>query len=319
MTKLEKIDRAALEGKVKEAYGLLSSCGVCPRSCRTDRKSKKGYCRAGMLPDVASFHAHFGEEPPISGRNGSGTIFFSNCVLRCVFCQNYSLSQMGEGKELSVGDLAGAMLSLQSMGCHNINFVTPTHYTPQIMAALVIARDGGLNVPLVYNCSGYESVEVLRLLDGIIDIYMPDFKYGDNAAARKYSNAPDYVETARAAHKEMYRQVGDLVIENGIAKSGLLIRHLVMPDGLASSRKVFDFIAKELSPDTCVNIMAQYYPVHKAHEYPEINRFPEMKEYTDALRAAKDAGLNCGWRQTAGTLARERVPEWRDDLADSRQ
>lgn len=266
------------------------------------------------MPEIASFHAHHGEEPPISGHRGSGTIFFSHCGLGCVFCQNYSLSQLGEGAEVSIEKLANIMLDLQKMGCHNINFVTPTHYTAQILASLVIAKDRGLKIPLVYNCGGYESVEILKILDGIIDIYMPDFKYGDNTSAKKYSSAPDYVEIARAAHKEMHRQAGDLVIENGVAVRGLLIRHLVMPNGLAASDRVFEFIAKELSPDTAVNIMAQYYPTHLAGKYPEINRFPTINEYTEALRIAKDAGLNYGWRQSMSILVREKVPEWKDDL-----
>ena len=327
MTKLHEIDKTKLEEKVNQAYSLLSPCCLCPRNCKVDRTERgvsatdeyprsgwagRGYCKAGLLPETASFYAHYGEEPPISGYMGSGTIFFSHCSLRCVFCQNYSLSQMGEGSEVSIEKLAEIMLELQEMGCHNINFVTPTHYTAQILAALVSAKEKGLKIPLVYNCGGYESVETLKLLDGIIDIYMPDFKYGDNASAKRYSAAPDYVEIAQAAHKEMYRQVGDLLIENGIAVKGLLIRHLVMPNGLAASSKVFEFVAKEISPDTAVNIMAQYYPIHLADKYPEINRVPTINEYSQALQMAKDAGLNYGWRQTVATLVREKTPEWKD-------
>ena len=316
MNKLQKIDRKKLEERVKQAYSLLSPCRLCPRNCKVDRlKNKKGFCKAGLLPQIASFHAHYGEEPPISGQKGSGTIFFSNCSLRCVFCQNYSLSQLGEGSEVSIEELANIILKLQRLGCHNINFVTPTHYTAQILAALVIAKEKGLEIPLVYNCGGYESVETLKILDGTIDIYMPDFKYGDNASAKRYSGAADYVEIAKLAHKEMYRQVSDLVIENGVAVRGLLIRHLVMPNGLASSKKIFDFIAKEISPDTAVNIMAQYYPTHLADEYPEINRIPTIQEYSEALQMAKDAGLNYGWRQTVATLVREKIPEWKDGKA----
>lgn len=318
MTKLQKIGKGELEEKARQAHALLSPCVLCPRDCKVDRlKNNKGFCKAGLLPEVASFHAHHGEEPPVSGFKGSGTIFFSHCSLRCVFCQNYPLSQLGEGKEVTVERLAEIMLELQGMGCHNINFVTPTHYAAQVLAALVIAKEKGLEIPLVYNCGGYESVEALKILDGVIDIYMPDLKYGDNAAAKKYSGADDYVEKAKAAHTEMFRQVGNLKIENGIAVSGLLIRHLVMPGGLSSSKKVFGFIANELSPDTAVNIMAQYYPAHLAQNYPEINRFPAVNEYAEALKMAKDAGLTSGWRQTMGTLAREKVPEWRDSLKDS--
>jgi len=222
---------------------------------------------------------------------------------------------MGEGSEVSIEELANIMLKLQKLGCHNINFVTPTHYTAQILTALVIAKEKDLKIPLVYNCGGYESVETLKILDGIIDIYMPDFKYGDNASAKKYSSAPDYVEVAKSAHKEMHRQVGDLVIENGVAVKGLLIRHLVMPDVRACSDRVFEFIAKELSPDTAVNIMAQYYPTHLAYKYPEIDRFPTINEYSQALQTAKDTGLNYGWRQTVSTLVREKKPEWKNGKA----
>ncbi|OIN98476.1 radical SAM protein [Candidatus Desantisbacteria bacterium CG_4_10_14_0_8_um_filter_48_22] len=318
MTKLQGIGKKELEEKIRQAYGLLSPCRLCPRACGTDRlKNKKGYCKAGLLPEIASYHAHHGEEPPISGFKGSGTIFFSHCSLRCVFCQNYSLSQLGEGAEVTIQELAEIMLKLQGMGCHNINFVTPTHYTAQILAALAAAKDKGLGIPLVYNCGGYESVETLKILDGVIDIYMPDFKYGDNAPAKKYSGAEDYAERAKEAHREMYKQVGGLKAEGGIAVSGLLIRHLVLPNRLASSEKVFEFIAKELSPDMAVNIMAQYYPAHLANKYDEINRLPAVNEYTEALRAAKSAGLNQGWRQTTGTLAREKIPEWKDSLKDS--
>ncbi|OIN96601.1 radical SAM protein [Candidatus Desantisbacteria bacterium CG1_02_38_46] len=316
MTKLQEIDKIKLEERVKEAYSLLSPCHLCPRNCKVNRlKDKRGYCKAGLLPEIASFHPHYGEEPPISGCMGSGTIFFSHCSLRCVFCQNYSLSQMGEGSEVSIEELANIMLKLQKLGCHNINFVTPTHYTAQILTALVIAKEKDLKIPLVYNCGGYESVETLKILDGIIDIYMPDFKYGDNASAKKYSSAPDYVEVAKSAHKEMHRQVGDLVIENGVAVKGLLIRHLVMPDVRACSDRVFEFIAKELSPDTAVNIMAQYYPTHLAYKYPEIDRFPTINEYSQALQTAKDTGLNYGWRQTVSTLVREKKPEWKNGKA----
>jgi len=316
MTKLQEISRTELEEKIRQAYVLLSPCRLCPRNCKVDRlKNKRGYCRAGFLPEIASFHPHHGEEPPISGYRGSGTIFFSHCSLRCVFCQNYSLSQMGEGAEVSIEELSDIMLKLQEMGCHNINFVTPTHYTPQILSSLLIAKERGLKIPLVYNCGGYESVETLKILDGVIDIYMPDFKYGDNTSAEKYSAAPDYFEIAKEAHREMYRQVGLLKIENGIAVSGLLIRHLVMPNRLAASDKIFEFIVNELSPDTAVNIMAQYYPAHLAHRYPEINRFPTINEYTEVLESAKKAGLNYGWRQTVGTLMREKIPEWKNGRA----
>lgn len=271
---------------------------------------------------VSSFHAHFGEEPPISGRNGSGTIFFTHCSLRCVFCQNHPISQLGQGKEVSVKELAEMMLKLEGKGCHNINFVTPTHYMPQILEAVFIAREKGLKVPLVYNCGGYESMEALEILDGIIDIYMPDMKYSDNSAAKKYSNAPDYCEINKIAVKEMYRQAGDLKIERGIAKKGLLIRHLILPENLAGSRKIFEFIANELSPAVYVNIMAQYYPCHLAGDgrdrpllkFPEINRRITAREYVEAIKLAEKTGLKNGFRQVMNTIRRERVPEWTDDL-----
>lgn len=263
---------------------------------------------------VSNFHAHFGEEPPISGKNGSGTIFFTHCSLRCVFCQNHPISQLGQGKEASAEELAGMMLRLQTEDCHNINFVTPTHYMPQILEAVFIARDKGLKVPLVYNCGGYESMEALDILDGIIDIYMPDMKYSNNTSAKKYSNAPDYFEINKIAVKEMYRQVGDLKMHRGIVSKGILIRHLVLPENLAGSREIFEFIANELSPDTYVNIMAQYYSCHLADKYPEIDRRITAREYMEAIRLAEKAGLKNGFRQVMSTIMRKRIPEWTDNL-----
>jgi putative pyruvate formate lyase activating enzyme len=304
-----------MQDKIKRAYKLMESCRLCPRKCGIDRlKAEIGFCRAGIKPMVSSFHAHFGEEPPISGYNGSGTIFFTHCSLRCVFCQNYPISHLAEGKEISVEELADIMLKLESELCHNINFVTPTHYMPQILEAVFVAKEKGLKVPLVYNCGGYESLEALEILDGIIDIYMPDMKYSDNSVAKRYSTAPDYFEINKKAVKEMYGQVGDLKIEKGIAKKGLLIRHLVMPDGLAGSRKIFEFIAKELSPDTYVNIMAQYYPCHLAFKFPEISRRISHSEYLQALKTAKERGLSRGFKQALTTIDRISIPEWTDDL-----
>jgi len=301
--------------KVKKAYKILRSCRLCPRQCRVDRlKGEVGFCKAGLAPMVSSFHAHFGEEPPISGFKGSGTIFFTHCSLRCVFCQNHPISHLGEGREVSAKELAGIMLGLERQGCHNINFVTPTHYMPQILEAVFIAKEKGLAVPLVWNCGGYESMEALEILDGVIDIYMPDMKYSDNAVSRKYSSAPDYFEVSKNAVKEMRRQAGDLVVEKGIAMKGILIRHLVLPDGIAGSSAIFDFIVKELSPDTYVNIMAQYYPCHQAHGFSEINRRITHREYMDVLRLAKEKGLSGGFRQVLETIDRARIPEWTDDL-----
>jgi len=306
-----------MDDKVKRAYGLMESCELCPRKCGVNRiKRRIGFCKAGLLPMVSSFHAHFGEEPPISGRSGSGTIFFTHCSLRCVFCQNYPISQMGQGKELSVEELAGLMLKLEAEGCHNINFVTPTHYMPQILEAVFIAKEKGLKLPLVYNCGGYESMEALDILDGIIDIYMPDMKYSDNASAKKYSNAPDYFEVNKIAVKEMHRQAGDLKIEKGVARKGLLIRHLVLPGNLAGSRKIFEFIANELSPGTYVNIMAQYYPCYLANQFPDIGRSIDAREYIEAIRLAEKTGLKNGFRQVMSTIKRKRIPEWTDNLKE---
>ncbi len=301
--------------RVREAYKLLESCRICPRNCGANRlKGEIGFCKAGLKPMVSSFHAHFGEEPPISGHSGSGTIFFTHCSLRCVFCQNHPISQLAEGKEVSVEELADMMLKLEKQGCHNINFVTPTHYMPQILDAVSVAKNKGLRLSLVYNCGGYESLEALEILDGIIDIYMPDMKYSDDAVSKKYSFALDYFLVSKRVVKEMHRQVGDLAIEKGIAKRGLLIRHLVMPDRLAGSEAIFDFIVKELSPNTYVNIMAQYYPCHLAFRFPEISRRITHREYTQALTLAKQKGLSRGFRQVLATIDRERIPEWTDDL-----
>ena len=304
-----------MQDKIRKAYKLLDACRLCPRRCGINRlKGDLGFCKASLAPMVSSFHAHFGEEPPISGRDGSGTIFFTHCSLRCVFCQNYPISHLGEGREVSILELARMMLELQGQGCHNINFVTPTHYMPQILEAIAAAKKKGLKLPLVYNCGGYESIEALEILDGVIDIYMPDMKYSDKDVSKKYSSAPDYFEVSQGALKEMHRQVGDLKIEKGIAQRGLLVRHLVMPEGLSGSSEIFDFIVKELSPDTYVNIMAQYYPCHQAFEFSKISRRITHREYMDTLKLAKEKGLRGGLRQVLKTIDRVRIPEWTDDL-----
>jgi len=254
---------------------------------------QKGICKTGRLARVASFAPHFGEEDVLVGRSGSGTIFFSNCNLGCVFCQNYSLSHLGEGDEVSGEELADMMVSLQENGCHNINFVTPSHVIAQILEALPIAIARGLRLPLVYNTSGYDKVETLALLDGIFDIYMPDFKFWNRETARRLAGAADYPERTRSAIQEMYRQVGDLVIdrEDGIARRGLLVRHLVMPGGLAESRAILEFIAEEISQNTYVNVMDQYRPCGRANEYPPIDQPLGHEEYEKALLYARQAGL----------------------------
>jgi putative pyruvate formate lyase activating enzyme len=278
-------------------YDLLEACRLCPNECGVNRfESDNGNCRSGILPKVSSAHRHFGEEPPLVGMFGSGTIFFTNCNLDCKYCQNYDISHQGIGVEVSIQDLAEMMLDLQNVGCHNINLVTPTHFVPQIVDALIIAREKGLQIPLVYNCGGYESVETLKLLDKIIDIYMPDIKYSSNENALKYSGVSDYWDVVREAVKEMHRQVGDLVINYlGIARRGLIIRHLVLPNDIAGSKKVLEFIAKEISIDSYVNIMDQYRPLYLANRYPELNRHITKKEYMEVINYARQIGLHRGF------------------------
>ncbi len=282
-----------LAGRVEAAREILADCTLCPWHCHVNRhQGEKGVCRVGALPMVSSYGPHFGEERPLVGSRGSGTIFLSFCNLKCVFCQNYDISHLGEGREVSVEELGEMMLLLWRQGCHNINFVTPTHQAAQILCALPYAVERGLNVPLVYNCGGYEEPATLRLLDGIIDIYMPDFKYGDSDTALRLSGAPRYVETAMAALKEMHRQVGDLITDRrGVAVRGLLIRHLVLPGGLAGTRRVMEFIAREISPDTYVNVMDQYHPCFKASGYPPLNRRITNEEFGEAIAVAREEGI----------------------------
>jgi putative pyruvate formate lyase activating enzyme len=282
-----------LVGKVEEAEGLLRECTLCPRECRVDRTAgEKGFCKTGDKAFISSYGAHFGEEKPLVGRSGSGTIFMGNCNLGCIFCQNYSISHLEEGIEMSFKKLADIMLSLQNEGCHNINFVTPTHQMPMLLRSLLIATKKGLRLPIVYNCGGYESLHAIRLLEGVVDIYMPDFKYADPAMAKKYSGAENYPEVARAALKEMHRQVGDLLTDKrGIAMRGLLVRHLVLPEGVAGTAKIVKFIAEEISINTYINIMDQYHPCYKAFDHPPLNRRISVKEYAEALDMAIKAGL----------------------------
>nr|MBC7244549.1 radical SAM protein [Chloroflexota bacterium] len=289
-----------LKDRIEQAYEILSHCTLCPRDCGVNRLAgEKGYCQAGADPVVASWNAHPWEEPPISGTNGSGTIFFTYCTGRCMFCQNYPISQLGIGQQVTVQRLAEMMLELQARGCHNINLVTPTHFVPQILAALAIAAEGGLHLPLVYNSSGYEAVETLRLLDGIVDIYLPDAKYADNEIARRLSGFRGYVEANRTALKEMFRQVGPelLLDENGMALRGMIIRHMVLPEGLAGTRQVLAWIACELSPSVHISLMSQYFPAHKAVGDPVLGRRITDEEYLEALAAFDELGLERGWRQ----------------------
>lgn len=285
-------------GRLQEAIGRvrqwMRKCTLCPRVCRVDRQAgEKGYCRTGSLPVVASYGPHFGEERPLVGKGGSGTIFFSHCNLFCTFCQNHEISHGGEGTAITPGDLAAIMLELQGKGCCNINFVTPTHVIGAILEALPLAVEKGLNVPLVYNCGGYERVPALKLLNGVVDIYMPDFKFWDPETARELCDAPDYPERARTGLREMHRQVGDLVFDrNGVAQKGLLVRHLVMPNGLSGSREVMEYIGKEISGRTYVNVMDQYHPCGGAFSNRSINRRISPEEFESALESARRAGLS---------------------------
>jgi len=282
-----------LRRNLAEARARMSSCTLCPRMCRVDRLSgSTGVCRTGRRALVSSFNAHFGEEAPLVGTNGSGTIFFTHCNLLCLFCQNFEISHEGIGEKITDEQLAGIMLALQRQGCHNINFVTPSHVVPQILAALELAVPAGLNVPLVFNSGGYDRIDTLRLLDGVIDIYMPDFKFWDPEVARNACNAADYPETARRALLEMHRQVGDLVLDDrGIARRGLLVRHLVMPGGLAGTPEVMRFIAREVSPRTYVNVMSQYRPCGRADEVPGLEAALSADEYRRAMRETIAEGI----------------------------
>jgi putative pyruvate formate lyase activating enzyme len=281
--------------RIAKLYEILSHCTLCARQCRVDRTAgERGFCRSGMEPSVSSFFPHFGEESPLRGTHGSGTVFLANCNLRCVYCQNWELSHLGEGNYMKEEELARVMLGLQGRGCHNINFVTPTHFAPQLAKAVMLAAEQGLKIPIVWNCGGYESIEVLKLLRGIVDIYMPDVKYSDESSAKRYSAAPDYFEVVKAAVGEMHRQVRDLMIEDGIAVRGLLIRHLVLPNCLAGSERVLEFIAG-LSRHSYVNIMDQYHPCYKAFDYPELSRRITQEEYDEVIELAHDLGLHRGF------------------------
>jgi len=291
-----------LEDRTCRAYTLLESCTVCPRKCRVNRlDDERGFCRTGLLPVISSFGPHFGEEPPLIGQNGSGTIFVTHGNLSCEFCQNYNISQCGNSETVTCETLAGMMIQLQQQNCHNINLVTPSHVVPQIIRSIGIAAEKGLHIPIVYNSGGYDSVDTLLLLDGIVDIYMPDAKYGSDDVAITLSHAPDYVASMKAAMKEMHRQVGDLVIRDGLAVRGMIIRHLVLPENLAGSDSVLPWIAENLSRDSYVNIMNQYHP--SWHTLGDGNssllrilgRRITPEEYRFAIRCARDCGLHRGF------------------------
>ena len=283
-----------LSDKAKEAEEILKRCTLCPRNCKVDRTAgEKGFCKTGDKPFISSYGAHFGEEGPLVGRSGSGTIFMGHCNLGCIFCQNYSISHLGEGIEVSFEKLADIMLSLQTEGCNNINLVTPTHQMPMILRSILIASEKGLKLPIVYNCGGYESLDAIKILEGIVDIYMPDFKYMDPATALKYSGAEGYPDAAKAALKEMHRQAGDLLIDKrGIALRGLLVRHLVLPERLGGTAELVKFIAGEISKNTYINIMDQYHPCHKAFDNPPLDRRITPEGYREAIEEAEEAGLS---------------------------
>ncbi len=278
--------------RINKAFEMLSDCRVCPHRCGVNRlKDEKGYCKTGRYAIVADYFPHRGEEKPIRGKRGSGTVFFSYCNMRCVYCQNYTISHLGDGEELRPEELAEVFLKLQRLGCHNINLVSPSHVVPQILQALYIAVKGGLRIPIVYNTSSYDSLESLRLLDGIVDIYLADFKYGDDLAGKKYSKVKDYHKVALQAIREMYRQVGDLQVDQeGIAIRGLLVRHLVLPQDIAKTKTVMDEL-RSISPRMAVNVMDQYMPYYQAYKYPELSRRISREEYIRALEHAKNLTL----------------------------
>lgn len=278
--------------KIDKAYNMLDGCRVCARKCGVRRhKGEKGACRVGVKLKISSAFPHFGEEKELVGTNGSGTIFLSNCNLKCVFCQNWEISQKGEGRKISEREVAKIMISLQEKGCHNINLVSPSHFVPQLLKSLYIARKMGLNIPIVYNTGGYDNVDMIRILDGVIDIYMPDIKYGSNEAGLKYSGIPKYFDVVKRVVIEMYKQVGDLKIdEEGIAKRGLLVRHLVLPNDIARSENILKFLAG-LSKNTYINIMSQYRPCYEAYKFEEINRYVTESEYMQVLFKAIKLGF----------------------------
>jgi len=292
---------------------IASSCELCPRRCRVDRlKNTRGFCGAPGNLVISSIFPHHGEEPPISGTGGSGTVFFTYCTLKCVFCQNFQLSHLAEGVPHSFSELAEKMLSLQNMGCHNINLVTPTHFLPWVLKALKEAARKGLMVPIVYNCGGYELASVMSLLAGIVDIYLPDMKYGTNAQAKRYSGAPDYVDINRAAIREMFRQVGPLRMDgNGIAYRGLCIRHLVLPQGGAGTEDIYNFLTSAFDPhDLYLSLMAQYRPMYRAGEFPEINRTVTLEEYEPLRRKFIEAGFG-GFYQEISRMDRSFVIDFK--------
>ena len=292
---LEAYETGRLKEKVEEALESLNSCVVCPLGCRVNRlEDEIGDCGVGRFAILSSYGPHFGEESVLVGYHGSGTVFFGGCNLRCVYCQNYDISQLRWGRVVDAKTLAGVFLEIQGMGCHNLNLVSPTHVVPQILEALLMAVEKGFRLPIVYNTGGYDHIRTLKLLDGIVDIYMPDTKYGDSKKGLKYSGVKNYFEINKRNLREMHRQVGDLRIEEGLAVRGLLIRHLVLPNNISDSEKVIDFIADELSKDSWLNLMDQYYPAYRAREYPELSRRITRREYFRLVDYAQSKGIHRG-------------------------
>jgi putative pyruvate formate lyase activating enzyme len=318
---LELLASGELEVRVERLYKLLEACTVCPRDCGNDRLANVlASCASGLEPVVSSYTAHFGEEPGLSGTRGAGNVFFGNCNLRCVYCQNYQISQdyhAQKGNTVSVERLAEMMLELQARGCHNIGLVSPTHYAPQAARAILLAARRGLSLPVIYNTNAYDSVEVLRLLDGVVDVYLPDFKYADDAAGWLYSKVPDYVERSRAALIEMYRQKGSRLVfgEDGLVQSGLLVRMLVLPENAAGIADSLAWIAETLSPKVAVSLMAQYYPIHRAagdEKYSKLSRSITAEEWEEALAALETRGFFNGYQQELETANKYYRPDFTD-------
>jgi putative pyruvate formate lyase activating enzyme len=291
---LKAYETGDLSRRAEKAAAAMGACTLCPRRCGVDRLAgETGVCRTGRSAWVASYDPHFGEEAPLVGSGGSGTIFFTHCNLMCVFCQNWEISHGRAGRPVSDTELGEMMIRLQEMGCHNINFVSPSHVVAQILSGLEAAVKGGLRIPLVYNSGGYDRIDTLKLLEGVVDIYMPDFKFWDESLAEKSCDAPDYPEVAREALREMHRQVGDLEIgDDGLARRGLLVRHLVLPGGIAGTREIMGFLAREISRDTYVNIMPQYRPCGRSREFPELADYPSRSDFQAAITAAKEEGIH---------------------------
>ena len=303
---LESYHNGGLNKVIEKTFNMLESCCVCPRRCKVNRlKNEQGFCKTGLRPKVCSFMPHHGEEPPISGKRGSGTVFFSCCNMACAYCQNYEFSQLGEGREVDFAELADFMMQLQDIGCHNINLVTPTHVMPQILKSLHIAISRGLKIPIVYNTGGYELPDIIKLLAGIVDIYLPDMRYGDSDMAMRYSAAVDYPQYNQAAVKQMHMQVGVAKMSSdGIIEQGVIIRHLILPNNISGTEAIMRFIARELSQDTYISLMSQYFPCYHANHFKEIARRIKFEEYKEAKQIMARYGLENGWIQESHGLER---------------